>query len=268
MLVADAVIGRGILEQEGIRRVGQFVPQRLEGAGLLAPAGQADMPLVHQHQPEDPRGRRQAKEAALPVQERAGRLHRQADAVGALAIQRIDDGRDLAPMLIDQVHARRGQDDLQFIESLESADMVDVLQDVQMHQQGLAASRGHPIGQQVAPGRGGVTPLLPQHALGEVEGQNLVIPQPDRLVDQLVVSSQPVLHRVPPPLLHARFGFRGVAFHRLLVARIEALAASGLVAQQPVAQTPVERQVHAAPRSKSVGPSRMQGRSILRRSAQ
>ncbi len=268
VLLADAVIRRRILEQEGVGEIRQLVAQLLERPGLLAAARQADMPLIDQHQPEHAARRRQLEIAALMIEQAARRLHRQPDAVGALAVKRTDQRQQVAPVLLDQIHARRRDDDLQLVERLHPADVVDVLQDIEMHQQRLTAARRHPVRQQVARRLGLAVAPLAQRRLGEIERQNLVIAQLHRAAHQRVIARQPALDRIARPLRHARFRLRRVALDGFLVRRIVPFAGRGQRLQQIRPEPVVELQFHAAPRSKSTGEISVHGSFTLRRSAQ
>ena len=246
VLLANTVIGGGILEQEGIGKIGQVMAQALEGTGGLAAAGEPDMPLVHQHQAEHPARRWQLEVAALVVEQAAGGFHHQLDAPGALAVQSIDQRSELAPVLVDQVDARRGKDDLQFVKGLHAADVVDVLQDVQVHQQRLAAAGRHPVGEHVAARAGGLVAQLAHQTFGEVEREDLVIAQPHRAAHQQVVALQPAGNGLARPALEAGLRLGAVGFHRLLVGGVVAFAGRRQAAQEFALEAVVELEFHVS----------------------
>ena len=156
------------------------------------------MPLIDQHQAEYLGRRRELEKAALGVEQTAGGFNSQADSIRAQSVQPFNQRCYLAAMLVDQVDAWCRQNDVQFIKcpqpgvKIAAAQMSDVLQDVQVHEQRLTAACRHPIGQHVPAHEIRCTgALFAQNPFGEVKGKNLVIAQPHRLGHELGVFLQP-----------------------------------------------------------------------------
>src|SRR6056297_2950983 len=127
-------------------------------------------------------------------------------------------------VLLDKINPRSSQNDLQVIKTINAPYLLDELQYVQVHKQGLATACSHPIdqGTVILWGTACRTPTA-EHMFCEIQGQDLIIAQTKPAVLQAVVPFYPASNLLIDFLVKTCLCRSGIRLHQTLILRISGL---------------------------------------------
>ena len=188
--LCDVVKGGGVFKEEGSTDV-EPTAQFSEFAGLLT--AQADVRFIHQNQPLNVLVFRKAEIVCRFLEECLRCVNCQLQPIVVNFIEFADVRLQLAPMLLNKSGERCRQEELE-TEIVFLTEMMEVLEDVEVHDEGFPAAGCHPIREHIFVLLRAGEHRIRQETLGEKQCQDLVIPEFEILPCHAVVVVKEVVN--------------------------------------------------------------------------